>query len=848
MPAISLPKVPLAALCLCVAGLSSAAEPEVIPSLRQWQDEEGVTTFDAGTRIVISADELGAMAGTLAREIAAITGRQPAVVKGEVREHDVVLALDAAMAPHGEEDYRIEAGNQLSISAAHLTGIHHGTRTLLQALASGGSFPRGVTVDCPKYDRRGITLDVARKFYTIGYLRRLVRELAWFKLNVLHLHLTDDQAFRLECETFPGLTAKDGHYTKQEMRELIELGASHGVTVVPEINAPGHVSAILRYRPELGVHGAFDLRNPGGLEFVKKLWAEYLDPKNPVFVGPLVHMGSDEVEAHSQEDRELMRVWLNEMSGFIRGYGKEVRAWGGLDRYTGTTPVDARIEMDLWNWGWGNAATAFPTGHKLNNIDDSKLYIVPYSGIYRDYLDTKDLYLNWEPNLFPGLTVDAGHPQMSGANFAIWNDRSPSYGISMDDTTDRLLAALPVFSEKCWHGSRKDADYAAFLKRSKAIGNDRLANLRFELPTVAKDGRLLEYRFDGSLEDLSGNGRTGDSHETTFVPGECGQALRLKGGKSHVATPVSGKGFGYSVSFSIKPDPGNPADAVILESPEGKLMLNTKGSGKLGFAKEDYVTTFDYTPPENAWTDITITGDAEGTCLYVNGDEHIERLVHQMKLNTFVLPLARIGGETNSFIGAIDNFLVLDRAVDLLGANRNLALGKAATASSWELNRDELAPGKAVDGDLSTRWSTAQIPDGWLSLDLGSVQTIDRAVIHWEIQRGAQYKLLVSTDGQTWTNVVPHDGSFIVERRFDPLEFQPVQARYVKFQGTKLSNWGYAMFEFELYGPGGKLDASYKERMKEARAALGRDGVAPELRARFEKLVAEFPFGELGQE
>lgn len=845
MPAISLAQVLLAALCL--AGVSSAAEPEVIPSLRQWQDGEGVTTFDAGTRIVISGDELAAMAGTLAQEIAAISGSGPAVVKGEAKAHDIVLALDVAMAPHGEEGYRIEAGDRLRISAAHLTGIHHGTRTLLQVMAGGGAFPQGATVDCPKYDKRGITLDVARKFYTMDYLRRLVRELAWFKLNVLHLHLTDDQAFRLECETFPGLTAKDGHYTKREMRELIELGARHGVTVVPEINAPGHVSAILRYRPELGSHGAFDLKNPGGMEFVKKLWAEYLDPKNPVFVGPLVHMGSDEVEAHSQEDRELMRVWLNEMSAFIRGYGKEVRAWGGLDRYTGTTPVNKELQMDLWNWGWGNAATAFPTGHKLNNIDDSKLYIVPYSGIYRDYLDTKDLYLNWEPNLFPGLTVDAGHPQMVGANLAIWNDRSPSYGISMDDTTERLLAALPVFSEKCWHGARKDADYAVFLKRSKVVGNDPLANLRYIVPTVAKDGRLLEYCFDGSLEDLSGNGRAGTSYEADLVPGEYGQALRLKGGKSYMATPVSAKGFGYSVSFSIKPDAGNPADAVILESPEGKLTLNTKGGGKLGFAKEDYITTFDYSPPENTWTDITITGDADGTCLYVNGDEHVERLVHQVKLNTFVLPLARIGSETNSFIGAIDNFLVLDRAVDLLGVNRNLAFGKAATASSWELNRDELAPGKAVDGDLSTRWSTAQIPDGWLKLDLGSVQTIDRAVIHWEIQRGAQYKLLVSTDGETWTNVVPHDGSFIVERRFDPLEFPPVQSRYVKFQGTKLSNWGYAMFEFELYGPGGKLDAGYKAKLKEARDALRRGDLGPDLRAQFEKLVAEFPFGGLGE-
>jgi hexosaminidase len=821
-------------------------KPAVVPSLQEWQGREGTTVFGPATRLVISQEDLSGIAGVIASDFGQLTGTVPEVAKGEPHPGDISLVLDPAFPQPGEEAYAIDAGEHLVITARTPLGLLRGSRTLLQVLSQSPSrdrFPRGKAIDFPKYRTRGLTLDVSRKFYTIGYLRRLVRDLAWFKLNVLHLHLTDDQAFRLESETYPGLAASDGHYTKQEFRELIELGKSCGVTVVPEINGPGHVGTILRYRPELGSHGAFDLRNPGGMEFMKNLWSEYLDPANPTFTGPLVHIGTDEVETPNPEDKERVRDWMNQIFAHVRSHGKEARAWGGLDRYSGTTVVDKQLQIDLWNWGWGNAATSFPAGHKLTNIDDARLYIVPYSGIYRDYLDTADLYRNWEPNQFPALTIPADHPQMNGANFAIWNDRSPSYGISMDDTTDRILHALPVFSEKCWRGTRRDADYTAFQARGAAVGEDPSANLRYSVPTVAKDGALLKYRFDGDLEDHSGNHRTALSKNMAFVAGETGQAIQLKGGESYIATPLEAKGFGYSISFSLKPDPGNPADAVILESPQGTLTLNTKGSGKLGFTKEGDTTLFDFSPPGGVWTDVTITGDAKGTCLYVNGDEHVERLVHRQRLTTFVLPLARIGSESHSFIGAIDNFTVLDHPVDLLGAGRNLALAKPVSASSWELGRAELAPDKAVDGDLSTRWSTAAIADGWLIMDLGKVETLDRAVIHWEIQRGARYRLLASTDGQVWTNVLPEDGSFTVERRFDPLSFPPVQARFLKFQGTKLSNWGYAIFEIELYGPGGKLDPAYREAIATARRLLAQDGGDPAGRERAAALVADFPLG-----
>lgn len=820
-------------------------EPAVIPSLQQWQGREGFTLFGPSTRLLIAGDGLSGLAEGIANDLRLQTGTLPEVATGQPRPGDIVLGLDPFFPLPGEEAYVIDAGEHLLIAARTPVGLLRGSRTLLQVLSQSPSrdrFPRGKAADFPKYRSRGLTLDVSRKFYTIGYLRRLVRDLAWYKLNVLHLHFTDDQAFRLESETYPGLAAGDGHYTKQEFRDLIELGKSLGVTVVPEINGPGHVGAILRYRSDLGSHGAFDPRNPGGMEFMKKLWSEYLDPANPTFTGPLVHIGTDEVETATQEDRELLRAWMNEIFAHVHSYGKEARAWGGLDRYSGATPVDKRIQIDLWNWGWGNAATAFPLGHRLTNIDDAKLYIVPYSGIYRDYLDTADLYRTWEPNQFPALTVPADHPQMNGANFAIWNDRSPSYGISMDDTTDRVLAAVPVFAEKCWRGTRDDADYSAFQSRSSLIREDPAANLRYSVPTGAKDGSLLKYRFDGDLDDRSGNKRTAHAKNTAFVPGETGQALQLTGGESYLATPVEARGFGYSISFSLKPDPGNPPDAIILESPQGILTLNTKGSGKLGFTKEGDTTLFDFAPPVGQWTDITLTGDSKGTCLYVNGDEHVERLVHRTRLTTFVLPLARIGSDHHAFIGAVDNLTVLDHPVDLLGAGRNLALGKPVTASSWELDRAELAPGKAVDGDLSTRWSTAAIPDGWLTVDLGRIETLDRAVIHWEIQRGARYKLLASKDGESWTNVLPDEATFTVERRFDPLSFPPIEARFLKFQGVQLSNWGYAIFEIELYGPGGKLDPAYRDAISRARSLLSGDGGDPAERQRATDLVADFPF------
>ena len=155
-------------------------------------------------------------------------------------------------------------------------------------------------------------MDCGRKFIPMAYMRDLVKMMSYYKMNVLQVHLNDNgfkqffghdwnktyAAFRLECETFPGLTARDGYYTKREFVDFQLDAAARCVEIIPEIDAPAHTLAFSHYKPELGSkeYGMdhLDLFNPETYTFMDALFKEYLEGEEPVFRGPRVHIGTDE--------------------------------------------------------------------------------------------------------------------------------------------------------------------------------------------------------------------------------------------------------------------------------------------------------------------------------------------------------------------------------------------------------------------------------------------------------------------------------------------------------------------------------------------------------------------------
>ncbi|USK35969.1 discoidin domain-containing protein [Bacillus sp. F19] len=782
-------------------------EPRVIPSLREWYGRTEKFALAKTSKIVVNKadkDALGRTAELTKNDIKEITNLNLEITYGTPKAGDIYLSLDDSLTSLGEEGSIFDVEDYVSIKSSKVKGVFYGTRTALQILQQDEKhkyIPKGIARDYPKYEDRGFMLDVARKFYSIEFLRDYVKQMSFYKMNRFQIHLNDDvgtpfpdgtkAAFRLESEKYPGLTSKNGFYTKKEFRDLQQLGMDYGINVVPEIDTPGHSGAFIKYDPTLGTANNLDITKPKTVNFVKGLFDEYIDGDNPVFIGPDVHIGTDE---YSGNDNEAFRKYMDTLINHINSKGKHPRLWGGLTKHDGETPISNNATMDIWYEPYGGAQHAIDLGYNIVNVYTNLLYIVPQ--LYADYLNSGYLYNNWEPNNWVETVLPFGHPNVKGAMFALWNDISTAKGVSMADSHHRILPAMQVVSEKMWSGTSADKDFNKFEEDASKIGDAPNVNLSHKIHVGNKDGNVVKYLFEEKFRDSSGNDFDGSGKNVKMADGLFGNGVKFNGGESYIKTPLRSLGFGWTISMWVKPDADNPDDAVLLESPEGQLKLSQGDTGKLGFSKEGYHSVFDYKVPAGEWTHLLLTGDSSGTSLFVNGSKYAESLKDGGKLETFVLPMQRIGSKTNSFKGVIDHVSINNKAVDLHG---NLALNKNAESSRAESST--YSSDKAVDGKWDTRWSSASEDDAWFLVDLDEPIEINKVSIAWETAYAKKYKILVSEDKENWTNVIKDNNGIVTgSGGRDNITFDKVKARYVKFQGIERATiFGYSFYEFEIF-------------------------------------------------
>jgi len=782
-------------------------EPRVIPSLREWLGATGEFHLTANSRIVINeADEtaLRETADIMQQDLLDLTKLQLTVAVGAPEAGDLYLALDAAEAGLGTEGYELNIGEYTSIVSSDQAGVMYGTRTVLQLLGHAPdhqAMPKGQSRDYPKYAERGFMLDVARKFYSIEFLQDYVKLMSYYKMNRFQIHLNDDIGdvgkFRLESESFPEITSKDGFYTKEQFRDLQLMGMNYGVNVVPEIDTPGHSASFIAYDPKLGSRNQLDVARPETIAFIKALFDEYLDGSHPTFVGHYVHIGTDEYVGN---DKEAFRKYTDTLINYINGKGKHARLWGSLSAYDGTTPVSSDATMDIWYEPYGSAKQAVELGYDIVNTNTNLLYIVPQ--LYRNYLNYDFLYNEWEPNDWLETKLPYAHPQVKGGMFALWNDVSVEKGVSMADSHQRILPSMQALAEKLWRGNRPDRNFASFQADAAGYMDPPNVHLSNKLQVGNADHLVLDYTFDQGFADRSGNGYDGSAMNASTEKGMFGQAVRLSGGASYVETPLRTLGFGWTMSMWIKPDADSPQGAVLLESPDGQLKYNIGGSRKIAIAKENYVSEFNYALPTDRWTHLVMTGDDTGTSIFINGTEYAATLKDGSRLETFMLPVAKIGSATNAFKGLIDEVAVWNVYADL---NGNLAMHKQAESSQPESS--SYTADKAVDGRGDTRWSSAWVDDTWFMVDLGEVKNIDTVSILWQTAYGSKYRIYVSEDKENWTNVVKDNNGDINGKQGRVVTtFPSTPARYVKFVGlSRATIFGYSFEEFEVYGESYKL-------------------------------------------
>ncbi len=778
------PKTRFAA-ALSILLLSSAAHaqnqrptnqaPFVIPALREWAGGNGVFTLQNRAALVIDAAhsaELTPYVQTFQGDLKLLQPKSNFTIKtGRPSKGDIYFTLaktDATLKPEG---YALNIGDFVTIEAEDARGAFWATRSLLQMLEqdpAGAALPQGRARDYPQFAVRGFVIDVARKFFTIEFLRDYVKFMSYYKMNDLQIHLNDNgfkqffgndwnatySAFRLENTTYPNLTAKDGSYSKQEFIALQKLAESYGVNIVPEIDSPAHSLAFVKAVPEIGSdkYGKdhLDINNPRTIEVIDNVFKEYLQGPNPVFRGPEVHIGTDE---YSKAEAEAFRAYTDHYIRYVEGFGKKVRMWGALTHAPGETPVKSQgVTMSLWNNGFADPKTMMEQGYDSISTPDGWLYIVPKAGYYFDYLNVRNIYNNWTPNRIGDKTFAPDNPQIRGGAFAVWNDHVGN-GITEKDVHDRVFPAMQVLAQKTWDGAdaTKLVPYDVFARQSRELGEGPGLNIGGKFK--GKDPLVLRHSFDSNATQDDGPSKRGGttSHGATIANFDGKKALSLTAQNSFLQTPLRGIGYDYTVSFFVNPTADNAPNAILFSSPDSVVKLKQGNTGKLGFSRENYDYNFDYAVPVNQWTHIAISGSNQGTQLYVNGvlREELKDVKLSFpdtkdtmtKVQTLFFPLQTIGAKTNGFRGHLDEIGVFNRILSpanianlanlrplqiepqeqFVGVWKSGEVGETLVEKTWDIT-----PQIGAKGNVEVRF---QYTEGTHRLDIAWVELLRNGVV-----------------------------------------------------------------------------------------------------------------------
>lgn len=622
---------------LCAACIELSAQnskPFVIPELKEWQGKEGSFIPSDKSRIVYGDSSLKQIAETFAADWKELFGFAMQVTDGKPQAGDFYLTLKSDK-KLGKEGYALSVDKSVMVSAPETTGVYWATRTLLQICeqTEDHQLPIGKVRDWPDYSIRGFMMDCGRKFIPMAYLQDLVKIMSYYKMNVLQVHLNDNgfkqfynhdwnktyAAFRLECETFPGLTARDGYYTKQEFVDFQLDAATQFVEIIPEIDAPAHTLAFSHYKPELGSkeYGMdhLDLFNPETYTFMDALFKEYLEGDEPVFRGPRVHIGTDEYSNKKKDVVEKFRAFTDHYIRYVESFGKQACVWGALTHAQGETPVKSEnVIMSAWYNGYAEPKEMVKQGYKLISIPDGLIYIVPAAGYYHDYLDTEYLYEKWTPAHIGQVVFEEKDPAILGGMFAVWNDHVGN-GISVKDIHHRLFPALQTLATKTWD-TQVSVPYEEF---------DSKRQLLSEAPGVNQLGRVGKH--PGLVYE-----------DAELLPGE--------------SLPIREIGYGYTVTFDLDAIP-EPYGTELFRSPDAVFYLADPVSGLFGFARDGYLNTFNFRPYPGEKLTVKIQGDNASTSLSING-KLMEKMDIQKRyfnagkdsmnyVRTLVFPLEKAG-------------------------------------------------------------------------------------------------------------------------------------------------------------------------------------------------------------
>ena len=440
-------------------------------------------------------DGLLSSAEFLSNKINDISG---ASVRTETVGEKPSAGIYLSVAENGEmaaQGYELVIDKKLiTITGADAAGCFFGVQTLLQTLPVKGAgeavvIPTGTVSDYPEFGYRGAMLDVARHFFNVEEVKQFIDFLALYKMNYLHLHLSDDQGWRIEIKSWPKLTeiggslevggGAGGFYTQEQYSELVQYAADRQITIVPEIDMPGHTNAALASYAELNCDGkATELYTGTRVGFStlctdKEITYNFIDDVvreiSALTPGPYFHIGGDESHSTPLED---YIPFVNRVQDIVVKYGKKIIGW---DEIANATPVEGST-VQFWA-DVENTTMGLEKGAQVLISPAARAYLdmqydsTTHLGLHwAGYIEVDHGY-DWNPvSMVPGLQKD----RILGIEAPLWSETVTN----IDEVEYMVFPRLPGYAEIGWTApdQRSWDEYKVRLgkqaKRFDALGID----------------------------------------------------------------------------------------------------------------------------------------------------------------------------------------------------------------------------------------------------------------------------------------------------------------------------------------------------------------------------------------
>lgn len=499
------------------------ADYNVIPQVQNLSVKDGdVYVFDSSRKLVYDNQDSRRSLELFAQDLEELVGIRPSVAAGTSEDAKGNVYFTLGLQDGRKEAYSINVSSDgILVQAVAPEGIYRATRTLLKSVGtektSSVEFPSAEVSDWPRFGYRGLMLDVSRHFSDVEMVKRTIDMLALHHLNIFHWHLTDDQGWRIEIKSHPELTEvgawrddtvvgrylggtdyptdgkrHGGFYTQEQIREIVAYAKERYIEIIPEIDLPGHTSAVLAAYPQLGcedkeykvanrwgvIRDVLCAGNPASLDLFKDIMDEVCE----LFPGKYIHLGGDECvkdrwkacpkcqkkirelglkdgSRYSKEDY-LQSWFMGEVASYVQSKGKRVIGW---DEILEGVPMDDSVIMS-WR-GTEGGITAARMGHDVVMTPTSDMYFdqsqtlasqleeIPVGG----FINVMKVY-SYEP--LPASLTPEQQKHILGCQANVWCEYMPEERIRQY----QMLPRLAALSEVQWTMPERK-NYKDFLKR-----------------------------------------------------------------------------------------------------------------------------------------------------------------------------------------------------------------------------------------------------------------------------------------------------------------------------------------------------------------------------------------------